>query len=120
MSIDRSKMVRTIHMLTELLCSRRLDEIVEATRGVRLSADEMEAALDHYGFVLCPMTEDEIDSRLGSDDHVFPIADARPAAWAVDVPLADVSHKNDLTLSLRLIDAPGSYYSVEVDDLHIL
>jgi hypothetical protein len=51
----------------------------------------------------------------------FEIDGALPRAWALDVNLwTEEEGVSDLTLQIRATDSHGEYYSVAIEDLHVL
>lgn len=106
--------------VTGLLAQRRFEELETLTRGIRLTADEIQRATDDYPHRILPLSEEDVERRLDLEENVFPIDGTFPPAYHVDVHLMDEEGADDLTLSLRLTEGPGEMYAVSIQNLHIL
>jgi hypothetical protein len=110
------KVARAIAEILPLLVGGHYDEIERRTRGARLSAAEMKGAVEGYGRKLrMPPTE------AREPRSVVEVKNASPQRWSADVDLwTEEEGRSDLTLELTVIDGPGSSFSIELDDLHVL
>jgi hypothetical protein len=114
--VDKSRISGTVHRLVELLVAEDYDGIEEATRGRRLTAEQMRQAVEEYGQGLQMPPEVVFDNL-----DVNEIEGAIPRAWWVSVDLWTVEEgRSDLTLEIRLTDTAEELYDVEIDNLHVL
>jgi hypothetical protein len=95
----------------KLLVERRFTELEEATSGTRLSADDMEAAVDDVGAALVLPPE-----------HVWPALDVLsirnwPDAYTVRFDLWTRNGRSDWTVELTVHSKEGRPV-IEVDDIH--
>ena len=99
-----------------MLVAEDYDGIEEATRGRRLTAEQLRQAVEEYGRELQMPPEVVFDNL-----DVNEIEGAIPRAWWVLVDLWTVEEgRSDLTLEIRLTDTGGELYDIEINNLHVL
>ena len=90
-------------------------KLVELTKGIRMSRDDIETAIRDYGKTLCVPPED----AFGLMD-VVEIRDASIPQFSVRMPLwTQEEGRSDLTLELT-IRILNENTEVELDDIHVL
>lgn len=109
-------MLTTIKIVVDLLVRGEYGTLESMTRGVRLSAPEMERAVTEYGRTLVRPPE----SGWALMD-VYSLDGCKFPAWSVDVPLwTEEEGESDLTLQLTLIEFSQGLFRVEIRDIHVL
>ena len=113
-----NRIVKTVECMQQLLIAGDYNSIEKMTGGVRLSAQQIHAAIETYhdGKAQCP-------SLCVCDMDIIEITNCSPRSWSVNVPFFGLDgHRSDLTMSLTLIDANlgGDVLKVELDDIHVL
>jgi hypothetical protein len=112
----RTAQATAVQIVVDLLVRREFEAIEAMTRGRRLTASDMETAIDGYGRRLVRPPESawhEVDSVA--------IAEATPPASHVVVPLWTAEEgRSDLSLELRLTELDSSTLDVELLDIHVL
>ena len=94
----------------KLLVERRFDELEEATGGTRLSADDMEAAVDDVGSALV-MPPDNVWREL----RITPVRNW-PGAFNLDLPLWTAGGRTTNSVELTVHSRNGRPV-IEVDDI---
>lgn len=94
----------------KLLVERRFAELEQATGGVRLSADDMEAAVEDMGVSLAMPPESE-----WRELRPRPVRN-RPGAFELSIPLWTARGRTPHTVELTVHSANGRPV-IEVDDL---
>ena len=90
-------------------------KLVELTKGIRMSGDEIKMAIQDYGKTLCVPPED----AFGLMD-VVEIRNASIPQFSARMPLwTKEEGRSDLTLELT-IKMPNKKAEVELDDIHVL
>jgi len=85
------------------------------TRGIRLSSEQIEAAIVEYGrtLVVPPVS-------AFSFMDVIEIRNSPSPSWSITMPLwTKEEGRSDLSLELTLVEKGGGF-EVEVDDIHVL
>ena len=95
----------------KLLVERRFDELEEATGGKRLSADDMEGAIDDMGGELVMPPE-----NVWRDLDVVAIRNW-PGAFNVQFKLWTRSGRSDWSVELT-VHSKGGKPAIELDDIH--
>jgi hypothetical protein len=114
--VDKSKIRDTVRRLVEMLVAEDYDSIEEATRGRRLTAEQLSQAVDEYGREL-QMPPEVVFHNLDVNE----IEGAIPRAAWVLVDLWTVEEgRSDLTLEIRITDTGGDLYDIEINNLHVL
>jgi hypothetical protein len=114
--VDRLKIKDTVHHLVETLVAGDYDGLEEATRGRRLTAEQLRQAVEEYGRELQMPPEVVFDNL---DVNEIEGAVSR-AAWML-VELWTVEEgRSDLTLEIRLTETGGERYDIEINNLHVL
>ncbi len=109
------KAVRTIREVVDLLVDRKFSELAERTKGVRLTAKEIEGIIDSYGRNLTNAPTSAFEKL----NAVF-VKNSDPARYSVWFPLwTQEEGKSDLTLELTLIDSDKSQIGVELDNIRV-
>ena len=106
----------TVHHVVGMLVAGDYAGVEGASRGRRLTAEQLRQAVEEYGREL------RMPPELVFDDlDVVGIEGAAPRAWSVLVDLWTVEEgHSDLTLELLLTDTGGELYNIEIYDLHVL
>ena len=106
----------TAHHLVGMLVAGDYAALEGASRGRRLTAEELRQAVEEYGRELRMPPEPVFDNL-----DVIEIEGATPRAWSVLVDLWTVEEgRSDLTLELVLTDTGGELYDIEIHNLHVL
>lgn len=113
--IDAEKLARTIHRIVELLVRGDYAAVETLTAGQRLTAGEIEQAINDYGRRLVPLPP------ASSARSVVEIEGSDPERWSVYVDLwTSEEGRSDLTLELTLADSSDDTYAAEIDNIHVL
>ena len=105
-----------MHRLIEMLVTGDYEGLERASRGRRLTAEQLRQAVEEYGRELRMPPKAEFSNL---DWHE--IGDSHPRSWWVLVDLWTVEEgRSDLTLELRLTETGGQQYDLEIDNLHVL
>jgi hypothetical protein len=99
--------------VVQLLVQRRFHELERASHGTRLSAAQMEAAVDQMEETLVMPPESSWD-----DLHVIAVRNA-PGTFSVTVDLWNSRGRSDLSVELTIYSKNGKPV-IEVDDIHVL
>jgi len=104
----------TIRDVVDLLARGDYLAVERLSAGIRLTAQEMAAAINAYGrHLIVP------PSAAAAPLNVISHADG--GGWSVDVPLWTLEEgRSDLTLQLTVRREADGGHRVEVDDLHVL
>ena len=114
--VDKVKIRDAVRRLLEMLVAEDYDGIEEATRGRRLTAEQLRQAVDEYGREL-QMPPEVVFHNFDVNE----IEGAIPQAWWVLVDLWTVEEgRSDLTLEIRITDTGGELYDIEINNLHVL
>ena len=114
--MDESKIRDTVRRLVEMLVARDYDGIEAATRGRRLTAEQLSQAVEEYGRELQMPPE-----VVFENPDVNEIEGAIPQAAWILVDLWTIEEgRSDLTLEIRLTDTGGELYDIEINNLHVL
>ena len=114
--MDNLKIRDTVHRLAEMLVAGDYDSIEEATRGRRLTAEQLRQAVEEYDREL-QMPPEVVFHNLDVNE----IEGAIPRAAWVLVDLWTVEEgRSDLTLEIRITDTGGELYDIEINNLHVL
>ena len=106
----------TVHPLIEMLVAEDYEGVEGASRGHRMTAEQLRQAVVEYGRELRMPPESVFDNL-----DVIEIEGATPRAWSALIDLWTVEEgRSDLTLELGLTDTGGELYDIEVDNLHVL
>ena len=98
------------------LVGREYDALARLTKGVRLSAAEIERAVRDYRFTIVAWPQ---AGDLPID--VVEINDASPRAWSVRATAYTLEEgRSDLTLEMTLFEVEAGQFRVELDNLHVL
>jgi len=114
--VDKAKIRDTVHRLVEMLVAEDYDGLERATRGRRLTAEQLRQEVEEYDRELRMPLEVVFD-----DLNLNEIEGAIPRAWWVLADLWTVEEgRSDLTLEIRLTDTGGELYDIEINNLHVL
>lgn len=106
----------TVRKVIELLAARQYRELEALSRGIRLTAEQIESAVREYGRTVIPLPS----SGVALIDYVS-IQNANPAAWSAYVPLfTQEEGRSDLTIDLTLVESGTDLFEVELNDLRVL
>jgi len=114
---DSPEMLTLVGTVMNLLVRGEYETVEGLTRGQRLSAKELENAVADYGRHLISPPRDAWNGL-----HVIPRRRRwlRRREFTVVVPMwTEEEGMSDLTLELRLKEAPQGLYDAEVLDLHV-
>ena len=102
--------------LVTLLAHGEYDALLRKTRGSRLSAEQLAAAVRDYGRQIVPLPPPGY--RL---IDCVPIRGSKPPAWSVVVPLfTEEEGRSDLSLELSIAETLGDGYVAHIDNIHVL
>lgn len=105
---------RTVEKVYELLVQRKYSALEKLTGGVRLSAKEIEDAVNEYPHALQ-------SPPAGAPIDVVEITNSSPRAWSIRVDAyTEREGRSDLTLELTVIEDSSGTLRVELDGLHVL
>ncbi len=105
-----------VSVVVNLLVGGDFETIEKMTRGRRLSASELEAAVSGYGRTLVGLPPEALDEL-----DVVEIESSNPAVYSVTTDLyTEAEGRSDLSLELRLTDVHDGTYETEVVDLRVL
>jgi hypothetical protein len=108
-------MQTAVAMVANLLAAGDYASVERMTSGRRLSAADLERAVQEYGETLVPLPSESLE-----DLEVIEVAGSDPAAFMIDVDLwTEQEGRSDLTLSLQLVDRYSGAYEISVLDLHV-
>jgi hypothetical protein len=116
MEMLESRIVALIKQVVAWLVASDFMEIEKRSNGVRLSADSMRAAVQHYGRTLAIPPESaysELDSiRVTNADH---------PTWSIRFNLwTEEEGRSDLSVECTVIDRENGRLDIEIDDIHVL
>lgn len=107
-------MATTIRIVTWLV-DGDYAEIENYTNGIRLSAALLEKAISEYGRTLIMPPDSALDHL-----DIVEVDASCPKKWSVRVDLWTAEEgRSDLSLECTMIDQPGDFLCVEVDNLHV-
>ena len=110
------KLYRTISKVTGLLAEGRYEAIVLFSGGIRLNEAQLEEAVTSYGRQITTLSKDGFNEL-----DIIAVDGALPQRWSVNVPIYTIEEgRSDLTLELTLIDSLSDFYTVEIDNLHVM
>jgi len=113
---DQVKLKATIQHVVTLLVEQDYAALEQLSNGVRLTAAELEVAIQEYGGTLILLPEVALDKV-----DVYEVERSDSQEWAVDVDLyTQADGRSDLTLQLTLRESNAPLYTVGIDDLHVL
>ena len=113
--LDSGKLSRTIEHVMGLAVNGDYVGLETFTRGQRLTANDIGAAIADYGRRLVA------PPRNIGPRSVVEIEGSKPERWSVYVDLWTAEEgRSDLTLELTVTDSPGDMYGVQVDNIHVL
>ena len=98
-----------------MLVAGNYQGIVEVTKRVRLTANEIKRAVDQYHRTLVEIPDGAFDLT-----DVVEVKGALPKQWSIRMPLwTEEEGRSDLTLELTVIQE-GDDFRIELDDIHVL
>lgn len=101
--------------LVSLLVHGEYEELEHRSKGVRMSAAELRAAVEEYGRTLVQVPEE----GWALTDTIA-VSGSRPARFSVRQPLwTKEEDHSDLTFEVTLIESQPDKFKVEIDDLHV-
>lgn len=113
---DSRALVRAIDEVAQLLARGDFDAVEAVTKGRRLSAQDLRAAVESYGRKLVVPSSGHFEPS-----SVVEVAGSDPRRWSVDVELWTAEEgRSDLTLELTLSETANGSLDIEIDDLHVL
>jgi hypothetical protein len=105
-----------IRVIVDLLTRGQFDAVERITRGRRLSAERLAAAITSYGRTLVSPGE-----SWWASVEVTPIDAGDRASFHIAAPLWTTEEGlSDLTVELRLVESAPQVYETEVLDIHVL
>jgi len=105
-----------MHHVVGMLVAGDYAGLEGASRGRRLTAEQLRQAVEEYGRELRMPLELVFDNL-----DVIAFEDATPRTWSVLVDLWTVEEgRSDFTLEVLLTDTGGELYDIEIYDLHVL
>ncbi|HZU13500.1 MAG TPA: hypothetical protein VFB58_11720 [Chloroflexota bacterium] len=107
----------TVHRVIELLVAGDYLSLERISTGQSLTPGQLAEAVREYGRTLRMPPGEVLPSLIA----IFPIQDADPAAWSIDVDLwTEEEGHSDLTLQLELTESGRELCEVQIVDLHVL
>jgi hypothetical protein len=111
----KEKIKRIVRQILSWLAMGDFAKLVELTKGVRMSDDEITTAIRDYAKTLCIPPEHAFDLM-----DVVTVRNAAIPQFSVRIPLwTKEEGRSDLTLELT-IKMPDKSIEVELDDIHVL
>jgi hypothetical protein len=108
---------QAVERIMLMLASRDYRGIEAATRGVRLTAAEVENAVREYGRTVAVPPPEAYDEFL----EVVEVRAPGPRRWSVNMPVwTEEEGRSDLTAELTLVDGEEGALVPELDGLHVL
>ena len=105
-----------VRVVVDLLVRGEYGAIEKLTRGVRLSASELESSIRNYGRTLVPP-----GPAWWTSVTITPVVAEGPPAVHLAVPLWTAEEgRSDLTLELKLTQSAWGTLDTEVLDIHVL
>ena len=105
-----------VKIAVDLLSRGEYEALENLTRGVRLSAREMEDAVDRYGRTLKALPPDWWESV-----EVTEVESSGPARFHVAVPLHTREEgRSDLTAELEAAETVQGVFQLGLEDIHVL
>lgn len=102
--------------ILELIEAGKFEEIKRLDRGNRLSAADLQNAIEGYGATMIAYMDHD-----RSELNIIEVVPAEVPTWFVDVPLyGQEEGRTDLTLSLVVFEEEDGGLGVEIDDCHVL
>jgi hypothetical protein len=118
MKINDKKMEKTIMRLVNLFIKEEYAEIVNWSKEVRLTENEIKEAIDEWEQkVVFPPKDffNHVDIMKIVD------TDEGHKQWSVIFELwMDKDGKSDLSVELTFIESSEKYYDIELDNIHVL
>ena len=109
------RIAATVRQLVDWLVAGDYSAVEVFTGGRRISADEMQQAIQSYGRKLVSLPTWALE---GID--IVEIVGSSPRAWSVRVDLWTVSEgRSDLTLECTMIECEGDFLKAEIDNIHV-
>ena len=114
--MNKTKLHTTIKLISDLLAEERYLALEELSKGIRLSASQIKAAVLDYGCKVVKLP----DSGFEKID-IIEIKNSEPKKWSVNIPIyTEEEGLSDLTLETTLCDTAKNIYEIEIYDLHVL
>lgn len=109
------KIFKQVSNIVDLLVLRKFDELESITKGNRLTALQLEDAVNGYGRTLVKLPPESI----GLID-VVKVDSCGVDKWSIVSPLwTKEEGRSDLSIEITLID-DGDSFITEIDDIHVL
>ena len=106
----------TIRRIVTLLVDEDYLDLEKLSHGRRLTAGEMDQAIQDYGEKLVLPPDEAFE-----DLDVIKVEASQPPEWSVVVYLwTEREGKSDLSLELTLTEIGNGEFKVEIDNLHVL
>jgi hypothetical protein len=111
----KEKIKSIVWQIIALLVGGDFQRIVELTKGVRMSSEDIKAALEDYGRILITPPQNAFDLL-----DIVEVKNSRIRQFSIRMPLwTREEGRSDLTLELTL-KASDDNLDVELDDIHVL
>ncbi|MFI6678213.1 hypothetical protein [Kribbella sp. NPDC050469] len=108
-------LMTTVRIVVDLLVRQEYDVIEAMTRGHRLSAEDIQTAIERYGRTLIAPPEDGWNAV-----EIYRVESSSAPRFSVDVPLwSREEGLSELTLSLTLLEFAPGLFETQVDDLRV-
>jgi hypothetical protein len=105
-----------VRVIVDLLVRGQYVTVEKVTRGRRLTADQIAAAIAEYGRTLTAPADD-----WWSTVEITPIHVGEHAAFHVAAPLWTCEEgRSDLTLELQLTESSAQIFESEVLNIHVM
>ena len=115
-SIEYRRIYSSTKQLIIWLVNGRYEMLQNISNGIRLSAEQLQEAVEEYGHILV-LPPDEKFEQI----DLIEILNSSPRKWSVRFDLwTEDEGRSDLTLEFTLIEQEGEMLGVELDNLHVL
>jgi hypothetical protein len=104
---------QTVRHIYSLLLSKKYDELVQLTNGVRMSSNEIQESISEYGCQLVSYPD-----NLVLD--IVEVENSNPKEWSVVAPIYTSEEGcSDLSIELSLIENGKEIYKSELDNIRV-
>lgn len=112
----QNAIVRRVQQIVKLLAEKEYEALARASKGIRISADEIRGAIEAYdGHIVMPP---QVTYALCD---VIEIELPGPRQWSVNFDLwTEEEGRSDLTLELTVVENGMAELDFEIDGIHVL
>jgi hypothetical protein len=107
--------IETVRQVIDLLVGKKYSQLESITKGIRLSAQDMESAIAAHRRKLIMPPSDAYKLM-----NAVRVGNSEPQKWSVVMPLwTQEEGRSDLSIELTLTKINGGF-AIELDDIHVL